>query len=211
MPEPFYDELSPFSFRAQRTTLPLSYPMALDLFVRLISAARSLTFRRRQKKSHALSNVPSVVSLVFNQITFLRLLQVRLKRSPNFKRRRDSSLTSAPYSLDPAEFTIYTDQEWTVDSSITSPRVQIESRNGSSTSFLQDQVDNSTTYSTSGHSKIGPSLLPAPALPELPVVLNGPAEPIDIKNLKRIEPDFTKGAQRASRWRRKIKSTVSQK
>jgi hypothetical protein len=200
------------TFRAQRTRHLLSYPMALDLFVRLVSAARSLTFRRRQKSSHALSNVPFIASLVFNQITFLPLLQVRLKRSPNFKRRRDSSLTSAPFSLDPTEFTIYTDQEWMVDTSITSPRVQIESRNGSSTSsFLEDQVDNPIIYSTSRHHKTEPSLLPPPALPELPLVLNGPTEPTDIKNPQGIEPDFTKGAQRASRWRRKIKSAISQK
>lgn len=137
------------------------------------------------------------------------LLQVRLKRSPNFKRRRDSSLTSAPYSLDPTEFTIYTDQEWMVD---TSPRVQIESRNESSTSsFLENQVGNSITYSTSNHPKTGPSLLPPPALPELPLLLNGPTEPMDTKNPQGIEPELTKKAQRASRWRRKIRSAISQK
>lgn len=149
---------------------------------------------------------------LFQENHFLTALQVKLKRSANFKRRRDSSLTSAPYSLDPTEFTMYTDQEWRVDTSITSPHVQIESRNGSCTSsFLEDQVGNSITYPTSSHPKIGQSLLPPSALPELPLVLNGPTGPTDIKGPQGIEPDITKRTQRASRWRRKIKSAISQK
>ena len=206
--------MSPPSFRAQGTRLPLAYPMALNLSVRLISAAKRLIFRRRQKDSRTLSNVPFIASFIFTRITFLPLLQTQLKRSPNFKRqRRPSSTSTTIYNLDPTEFAFYAAQGRMVERCIASPSVQIKSRNGFSTSsFLEDQVENSTTYSTSSYSENGSSLrLPSLTLGELPPVLSGPTEPTDIKYLQAINPEVTKQAQHAFRWRRKVKLAISHK
>lgn len=98
-----------------------------------------------------------------------------------------------------------------VDTPPTSPRIQIEIRSGFSTSSTEYGVDDLIIDSTTSHLENGPSLLPPSALSILPTVLSGPIEPMDIRHPQDMEPETTKGPQLASRWRRKVRSAMSQK